>query len=107
MQIEYSKESIKYLNKLDKSAKIRLKKAFDRLSNEPPKGRHKVNYINTIPDERLITIKPLLFMLSSDTFSLEKISFDELSVDEKESVLQAEQDFINGETVSHDDIDWE
>ena len=38
MQIEYSKEAIKYLNKLDSSAKIRLKKAFDRLSNEPPGG---------------------------------------------------------------------
>lgn len=38
MQIEYSKEAIKYIDKLDKPTKQRLKKAFDKLLKEPPQG---------------------------------------------------------------------
>ena len=66
-----------------------------------------MNYIDTIPDEKLMAIKPLLFMLSNDSFVLETISFDDLTDDEKISVMQAEQDFINGETVNHNDINWD
>ena len=66
-----------------------------------------INYINDIPEEKLRAIKPLLHMLSKEDDYLEKISFDELTPEERESVLQAELDFINGDTVSHDDIDWE
>lgn len=38
MEIRYSKPAIKYIKSLDKSSKERLKKAFDKLKNEPPEG---------------------------------------------------------------------
>ena len=38
MKIEYSKESVKYISKLDTPTKTRLKKAFDKLSETPPQG---------------------------------------------------------------------
>ena len=66
-----------------------------------------MNYIDTIPDEKLMAIKPLLFMLSNDSFVIETVAFDDLTDDEKISVMQAEQDFINGETVNHNDINWD
>ena len=66
-----------------------------------------MDYINDMSDEKLLAIKPLLFMLSKDTLTLEKVSFDDSTDDEKASVIQAEKDFINGDTVSHNDIDWD
>ena len=38
MDIEYSKEALKYLNKLDAKSKRRLNEAFYDLSLESPKG---------------------------------------------------------------------
>ena len=38
MEIRFTKESVKYVNKLDKLAKLRLQRAFDKLSVEPPQG---------------------------------------------------------------------
>ncbi len=65
-----------------------------------------INYINIISDEKLIAIKPLLYMLSNDTLIIEKLSFDDLSDTEKASIIQSEYEYSNGETVSHNDIDW-
>lgn len=66
-----------------------------------------IDYINDIPDEKLLAIKPLLSMLSKDTLSIEKVSFEDLTDYERASVIQAEKDFINGETVSHNAINWD
>jgi mRNA interferase RelE/StbE len=38
MKLEYSKELLKYINKLDRKSKQRLKAVFDRLSMNPPQG---------------------------------------------------------------------
>jgi len=59
-----------------------------------------INYINEIPDYKLESIKPLLKMLHDDTVFIEKISFNDLSVEDKEDVLQAREDLIKGHAVS-------
>ena len=38
LEVRFTKEATKYVNKLDKFAKLRLQKAFDKLSAEPPQG---------------------------------------------------------------------
>ena len=68
--------------------------------------RELMEYIVDIPDEKLAALKPLLHMLMEDTVSLEKVDFDDLTEDEKESVIQAELEYTRGETIKHEDIDW-
>lgn len=38
MDIQYSKSAVKYINKLDKTIKQRMKKAIEGLTMSPPKG---------------------------------------------------------------------
>lgn len=38
MRIEYSKRAVKYINKLDKPTKQRIKFAIEKLTLEPPEG---------------------------------------------------------------------
>ena len=38
MHIKYSKTVVKYIDKLDKPTKQRIKKAIEGLTEEPPKG---------------------------------------------------------------------
>lgn len=38
MQIQYSKKAVKYIDRLDKPTKQRIKKAIEGLTEEPPKG---------------------------------------------------------------------
>ncbi len=38
MQIEYSKQAVKYISKLGTPAKQHLKNAFEKLSSDPPQG---------------------------------------------------------------------
>ena len=59
-----------------------------------------INYINEIPDYKLESITPLLKMLHDDTVFIEKISFEDLSVEDKEDVLQARKDLESGNTFS-------
>jgi len=66
-----------------------------------------MNYINDIPDERLYAIKPLLYMLAEDTFVIEKVDFEDLTNEEKESVIKARKEYENGETINHNDINWD
>ena len=59
-----------------------------------------INYINEIPDYKLESITPLLKMLHDDTVFIEKINFEDLSVEDKEDVLLAREDLKSGNTVS-------
>jgi len=38
LQVKFSKEAKKYVSKLDSISKLRLRKAFEKLSAEPPQG---------------------------------------------------------------------
>ena len=69
--------------------------------------RELIEYINDIPDEKLIAIKPLLHMLMEDTMLIEEVDYDDLTEDEKESVIQAELEYARGETIKHEDINWD
>ena len=66
-----------------------------------------INYINELPEYKLISLEPLLKMLVTDTFHIENIQFNDLEEDEKEAVIKSLEEFENGETYDADDIDWD
>jgi len=66
-----------------------------------------IDCIRDIPDEKLSAIQPLLVMLYNDTITIEKVSFDEITEDDRASIIQAREELRRGETVSMDDIDWD
>ena len=63
--------------------------------------------INSIPDEKLAAIKPLLAMIYEDTVIIEPIFFDDLEEDEKEAITKAKSEDAHGETFAHEEIDWD
>jgi len=66
-----------------------------------------IDCIKDIPDEKLTAIQPLLVMLYNDTVTIEKVSLDELTEDDKASIIQARKEFTRGETASMEDINWD
>lgn len=67
-----------------------------------------LNYINQLPDYKLVALKPMFEMISTDEVTIiEKINFEDLEDDEKQAVLQGREDFKNGKTFRHEDIDWD
>jgi len=62
-----------------------------------------ISYINDIPDNKLQAIKPLLYLLPSDSMTIEKVSFDDLTEDEKEAVIQGRKEYENGECTDFED----
>ena len=48
----------------------------------------------------------LLQMLSAESWHIDSVDFDDLSEDDKASIIQARKEYENGETFSDDDIDW-
>ena len=65
-----------------------------------------VGYLNAIPDDKLVVLKPLLHMLSNELYDIERVHFSDLSSEERKAIEQAEHEYEIGETVSHEDIDW-
>ena len=64
-----------------------------------------IEYINEMPEYKLIPLEPLIEMLAhEEMMSIEKVAFDDLSDDEKQSLLEAEEDLKNGNLVSLEDI---
>lgn len=67
-----------------------------------------IEYINHLPDYKLVALKPMFEMISTDEVAIiEKINFDDLEPDEKEAIIQGRKEFERGETVSFEDIDWD
>lgn len=67
-----------------------------------------IEYIRIISDDKLITIKPLIQMMADEfSYSIEKISFDELTDEEKRDVSIAREEYKKGESVNFEDIDWD
>ena len=65
-----------------------------------------MEYINDLPDEILITIKPLLQMLIENTSIIESVKPDELTADEVAAHTAAMEDLERGDVVRHEDVDW-
>lgn len=66
-----------------------------------------IGYVNSIPDDLLLAVRPLLEKLSHDLISIEAVDFDDLTESEKQASLKAVKEYHNRETVSHDEIDWD
>jgi len=63
-----------------------------------------IEYISLIPEEKLLALKPLLFMLSAEpTIILEKLNDDDLTDEERDAFEKAELECERGETVYFDD----
>ena len=67
-----------------------------------------ISYINNLPDYKLYAFKPMFELVSLDeVIEIEKVDFDDLDDDDKLAVLQAREEYLRGETVAHEDIDWD
>jgi len=66
-----------------------------------------IDCIKDIPDEKLTAIQPLLLMLYNDTVTIEKLSYEDLSEGDLESIAVAREEYNRGETVSLEDINWD
>ena len=62
-----------------------------------------LNYINEIPDEKLIALKPLLTLLVNDTLVIES----NLDTDEKEIIRQGREEYKQGNYTLLENIDWD
>jgi hypothetical protein len=49
--------------------------------------RELIEQINSIPDDKLINLKPIINMIYEDTAFVEEVSFDDLTEEEKAAVL--------------------
>ena len=65
-----------------------------------------ISYVNDIPDDFLLAIKPLLAKLSNDVMHIEALDFDDLTKTEKQASVKAVAEYQDGTTVNHDDINW-
>ena len=65
-----------------------------------------MSYVNDIPDDVLLAIKPLLAKLSDDVMNVEALDFDDLTKPEKQASLKAVAEYREGKTVNHDDVNW-
>ena len=64
-----------------------------------------IKYVELIPEEKLLALKPLLFMLSDEsTTVLEKLTDDDLSDEEREAFNKAELEFEHGETMDFEEF---
>lgn len=62
------------------------------------------NYIDEVPEDKLLSIKPLLVMLADEfAYSVEKISFEELTPEEQDAVARGQDEFENGECVDFEE----
>jgi hypothetical protein len=65
-----------------------------------------IDFISDMTDETLIALKPLLIMLSDRSWKIQRVRYEDLTDNEKASVDQANREYENGETIKHEDIDW-
>ena len=65
-----------------------------------------IECMKDVPDESLITIKPLLHMLIKNTMTIEQLPYDELSDVEKAAIDRAREEYERGDFVRYEDINW-
>ena len=71
-----------------------------------PLKKELIECINDLPDEILLTIRPLFRMLIENTSTIEAVSFNDLTEEEKLSIAKSQEEYERGETVRHEDINW-
>jgi len=62
-----------------------------------------VKYINSLPEDTIAVLLPLLRKLTENFVYLENISFEELTDDEKEAVAKGRRDYDNGDYIDFED----
>lgn len=62
-----------------------------------------IEYIQDIPDEKLIILKPLISMLAHDVLYVEKITESDLSDEELASVMTGYKQYQNNECVDFEE----
>jgi hypothetical protein len=72
-----------------------------------PLKKEMIECVNDLPDEILLTIRPLFHMLIGNTSAIETISYDDLTAEEQESLTKAEEAIERGEFIRFEDIDWD
>ena len=85
---------------------VSTERIMTNVRNTPLK-KELIDCINDIPDEILLTVRPLLHMLIENTTAIETLSYEDLPEAEKMSVNEAMEQYRRGETVRHDDINWD
>ena len=74
---------------------------------DTPLKKKLIECINDLPDDVLLTIRPLFHMLIESTSTIEEISFDDLTEDEKISITKSQEEYERGEFIRHEDINWD
>ena len=64
-----------------------------------PLKKELIECINDLPDEILLTIKPLFRLLIENTMTIEQVSYDELTEKEKAGIEQAQLEYERGDYV--------
>lgn len=62
-----------------------------------------VSYINDLSEDTITALLPLLKKLTDNSVYLESVSFDELTDDEKESVIKGRKDYDDGNYIDFED----
>ena len=62
-----------------------------------------VSYINDLPEDTVTALLPLLKKLTDSFVYFENITFEELTDDEKEAVIQGRKDYDDGNYVDFED----
>lgn len=62
-------------------------------------------YIGILSDDKLITIEPLIKMMADEfAYEIEKVDFNDLTDDEKQSVINGREAYARGEFMVLDEI---
>jgi hypothetical protein len=62
-----------------------------------------LNYINELPEDTIAALLPLLRKLINNSVYLENVSFDDLTDDEKEAVINGRKDYENGNYIDFEE----
>lgn len=117
MQIEYEKEAAKHISKMDKPAKLRIKRAIEKLpSGDVVKLQgQKGDYRLRVGDDKLSKemLKGLIDLIDdSDTDTIFKVLVrfvpEEAPLpDEIEAINRADESIARYGTVPHESINWD
>jgi hypothetical protein len=61
-------------------------------------------YIDNIPESKLLILKPLFHLVSEEVVYVEPISFGDLEEDEKAAVIQGRKDYEEGLYTDFEDV---
>ncbi len=62
-----------------------------------------IDYVKMIPEEKLIVLQPLLYMLSENKIIIEKITDDDITDEEHQAFDEAENEYKNGVSIDFND----